>query len=90
MKNNISQNGFTLIEILVAVFIMSVGFLALSQMEFLSVRQKQMAEAGSNATNTIQFAGDRDKDDKDSDLNTGTQISVGIETFLPSGGSNVY
>ena len=33
---------------------------------------------------------DRDKDDKDSDLNTGVQISVGIETFLPSGGSNVY
>jgi len=60
MKNNISQNGFTLIEVLVAVFIMSVGFLALSQMEFLSLRQKQMAEAGSNATNTIQFAADRD------------------------------
>jgi len=37
MKNNISQKGFTLVEILVAVFIMSVGFLALSQMEFLSV-----------------------------------------------------
>jgi len=37
-----------------------------------------------------KHSGDRDKDDKDSDLNTGTQISVGIETFLPSGGSNVY
>lgn len=60
MKNNISQKGFTLVEILVAVFIMSVGFLALSQMEFLSVRQKQMAEAGSKATNVIQFAADRD------------------------------
>ncbi len=60
MKNNISQNGFTIIEILAAVFIMSVGFLALSQMEFLSVRQKQMAEAGSNATHVIQFAADRD------------------------------
>jgi len=60
MKNHISQNGFTLIEILVAVFIMSVGFLALSQMEFLSLRQKQMAEAGSNATNIIQAAADRD------------------------------
>lgn len=60
MKNNISQKGFTLVEILVSVFIMSVGFLALSQMEFLSVRQKQMAEEGSKATNLIQFAADRD------------------------------
>lgn len=32
-----NTSGFTLLEILVAVFIMSVGFLALSQMEFLSV-----------------------------------------------------
>lgn len=35
-------------------------------------------------------SGDRDKDDEDDDLNTGTHISVGIETFLPGGGSNVY
>ncbi|HSG31802.1 MAG TPA: prepilin-type N-terminal cleavage/methylation domain-containing protein [Thermodesulfobacteriota bacterium] len=55
-----NTSGFTLLEILVAVFIMSVGFLALSQMEFLSVRQKQMAEAGSNATNIIQAAADKD------------------------------
>jgi hypothetical protein len=33
---------------------------------------------------------DKDKDDKDDDINTGVHISVGIETFLPGGGSNVY
>jgi prepilin-type N-terminal cleavage/methylation domain-containing protein len=62
VNNNlyIKESGFTLVEILVAVFIMSIGFLALSQMEFLSVRQKQMAEQGSNATNLLQFAADRD------------------------------
>jgi len=60
MKNNISQNGFTLIEILVSVFIMSIGFLALSQMEFLSVRQTRLAEQGTMATNIIQFISDRD------------------------------
>ncbi len=54
------ESGYTLIEILVAVFIMSTGFLALSQMEFLSLRQKQMAEAGSNATNLVQAAADND------------------------------
>lgn len=54
------QSGFTLIEILVAVFIISIGFLALSQMEFLSLRQKKMAEEGSDATNLIQFSADRD------------------------------
>ena len=55
-----NTSGFTIIELLVAVFIMATGFLALSQMEFLSLRQKQMAEAGSNATNIIQAAADRD------------------------------
>lgn len=62
VKNNsdTKESGFTLIEILVAVFIISIGFLALSQMEFLSVRQKQMAEQGSNATNLIQFTADMD------------------------------
>ncbi|MGI9534383.1 MAG: type IV pilus modification PilV family protein [Thermodesulfobacteriota bacterium] len=33
------NSGFTLIEILVAVFLMAVGFLALSQMQYLSFRQ---------------------------------------------------
>ncbi len=55
-----SSSGFTLLEILVAVFVMSVGFLALSQMEYLSVRQKQMAEEGSNATSIIEYAGEID------------------------------
>jgi hypothetical protein len=35
-------------------------------------------------------SGDKDKDDTDDDLNNGTHISVGIENFLPGGGSNVY
>ncbi len=33
---------------------------------------------------------DKDKDDTDDDLNNGTHLSVGLETFLPGGGSNVY
>ena len=55
-----NQNGFTLTEILVAMFIMAIGFLAVAQMEFLSLRQKQQAETGTVATNTIQFITDRD------------------------------
>jgi len=60
MKNNIPQSGFTLIEILVAVFIMSVGFLAFSQMQYFSLQQKYKAEIGTTATNIIQFAADSD------------------------------
>jgi len=33
---------------------------------------------------------DKDKDDTNDEINTGTHISVGLETFLPGGGSNVY
>lgn len=32
----------------------------------------------------------KDKYDTDDDINTGIHISVGVETFLPGGGSNVY
>ncbi len=52
--------GFTLIEVLVALFIMSIGFLALSQMQYLSLRQSQLAYSGTTATNIIQAFSDSD------------------------------
>jgi prepilin-type N-terminal cleavage/methylation domain-containing protein len=60
MPRTKNQNGFTLLEILVAVFIMALGFLAAAQMQFLSLRQKQLAEQGTVATNVIQFVSDTD------------------------------
>jgi prepilin-type N-terminal cleavage/methylation domain-containing protein len=54
------QDGFTLVEILIAVAIMAFGFLAIAEMQYLSLRQKQKAEFGSIATNIIQFVSDRD------------------------------
>jgi len=55
-----NDKGFTLTEILVALLIMTIGFLAMAQMQFLSLRQKQLAESGTIATNMIQFISDRD------------------------------
>jgi len=52
------QSGFTILEVLIAILIMSTGFIALSQMQFLSILQKQRAEAGTIATNIVQFAND--------------------------------
>ncbi|MGH7886064.1 MAG: type IV pilus modification PilV family protein [Thermodesulfobacteriota bacterium] len=52
--------GFTLIEILVALGIMALGFLAVSQMQFLSLRQAGLAETGTTATNVIDLAANRD------------------------------
>jgi prepilin-type N-terminal cleavage/methylation domain-containing protein len=49
------QYGFTILEVLIAILIMSIGFIALSQMQFLSLLQKQRAEAGTIATNIVQF-----------------------------------
>jgi len=54
------QEGFTITEVLVAVLIMGLGFLAMAEMEFLALRQKQRAEEGTVATNVIQFIADRD------------------------------
>ncbi len=33
---------------------------------------------------------DLDKDDSDLNINTGTEIAVGLETFIPGGATNVY
>ncbi len=55
-----SEEGFTLTEILMALMIMMIGFLAMAQMQFLSLKQGQMAESGTVATNALQFVSDRD------------------------------
>jgi prepilin-type N-terminal cleavage/methylation domain-containing protein len=58
-----NQKGFTFIEILVALSIMALGFLAMTQMQYLSLRQKQQAEAGTVATNMIQYISERDMEE---------------------------
>ncbi len=50
---NSNSKGFTFLEIIVALGIMAVGFLAMSQMQYLSFRQKVLAESGTFSTNTI-------------------------------------
>lgn len=60
MRITSKQEGFTLAEMLVAVSIMALGFLALAEMQYLSLRQKQKSEFGTIATNIIQFVADRD------------------------------
>ncbi len=58
-----NENGFTFTEIMIAVTIMALGFLAMAQMQFLSLRQKQLAEQGTSAANIIQFIADRDMEE---------------------------
>ncbi|MGH7851559.1 MAG: type IV pilus modification PilV family protein [Thermodesulfobacteriota bacterium] len=58
-----NENGFTFTEIMIAVTIMAIGFLAMAQMQFLSLRQKQLAEQGTSASNIIQFIADRDMEE---------------------------
>jgi len=58
-----SQKGFTLTEIMIAVTIMALGFLAMAQMQFLSLRQKQLAEQGTIAANVIELVAERDMEE---------------------------
>lgn len=58
-----NQRGFTFTEIMIAVSIMALGFLAMAQMQYLSLRQKQKAEQGTVATNIVQFIADRDMEE---------------------------
>lgn len=54
------QSGFTLVEIIVALLIMVIGFLAMSQMQYLSLRQHSLAESGTIGTNFLQALSERD------------------------------
>ncbi len=58
-----NERGFTFTEIIIAISIMALGFLAMAQMQYLSLRQKQRAEQGTVATNVIQFIADRDMEE---------------------------
>lgn len=58
-----SQKGFTFTEIMIALSIMALGFLAMAQMQYLSLKQKGQAESGTVATNMIQFIADRDMEE---------------------------
>ena len=55
---NSNSKGFTFLEIIVALGIMAVGFLAMSQMQYLSFKQKMLAESGTFATNMISTVSD--------------------------------
>ena len=54
------EEGFTLTEVLIAIVVMAIGFLATAEMQSLALRQRVHAEGGTVATNIIQFASDRD------------------------------
>lgn len=58
-----AKQGFTLVELLVTVLIMGTGFLALSQMEYLSLNLKQKAEEGTRGSNVLQLVIDSDISD---------------------------
>ena len=55
-----NQKGFTFTEIIIALAIMVLGFMATAQMQVMSLRQNQLSEQGTIATNLIQLISDRD------------------------------
>jgi prepilin-type N-terminal cleavage/methylation domain-containing protein len=57
---NSNNKGFTFLEILVALAIMSIGFLAMSQMQYLSLRQTNLSQVGAKSINLLQSIADRD------------------------------
>jgi len=62
------------------------------------MRNTSLPDSGSGGAKAIPItftvmgkdSQDKDKDDSDDEINTGTQIAVGIETFTGGGASNVY
>jgi prepilin-type N-terminal cleavage/methylation domain-containing protein len=61
-NNRAGESGFTLIEILVAVVILSVGLLGMAAMTIIIIRGNRMAVRQTNATNLAQQLMERLKD----------------------------
>ena len=81
-----SQQGWSLIEVLVAVVILSVGLLAVGTMQISAIRGNFM---GSNTTTALTFAGQKmedllNRDFDDSDLGAGLHEE---DVTIPGGGS---
>jgi type IV pilus assembly protein PilV len=55
MKNSIKNNkGFTLIELMIAIVIFSIGLLAMAQLQMFSIRYNSEAQRMSEATTLAQ------------------------------------
>lgn len=52
---NLSQRGFTLVEIMVAVVILSIGFLAIASMQISAVNTTSSANSTTESTNLAQI-----------------------------------
>ena len=79
------QEGFTLIEILVAVVILSVGLLGMAAMTIIIIRGNRMAVRQTNATNLAQQLMERLKDVDFNTLGTDssqTPIAVGYTNVV--------
>lgn len=79
MKTN--NSGFTLLEILMALSVIAVGFLVMAQMQFLSLKLNQWRRMDSLNKNKL---------DTNDDINTGSEIAIAFENFVPGGRFNEY
>jgi len=78
-----NQRGFSLIEVLVAVFILSVGLLSVAALQIIGLKNTHSAYLHSQATTSATDIIDRMRINRDGALAGGYNIAIG--TSAPSG-----
>jgi len=81
LKQN--QRGFSLIEVLVAIFILSVGLLSVAALQIIGLKNTHSASLHSQATTSASDIIDRMRINHDSALAGGYNIAIG--TSAPGG-----
>lgn len=78
------QSGMTLIEVLIAVLVLSVGLLGLAAMQTVSLRQNQSAAVRSQATLLAYEITDRMRANRQAALDGDYNLAIGAATPTPS------
>lgn len=77
-------SGMTLIEVLIAVLVLSVGLLGLAAMQTVSLRQNQSAAVRSQATLLAYEITDRMRANRQAALDGDYNLAIGAATPTPS------
>lgn len=83
----VNQTGFTLLEVMVAVFVLAIGLLGMAHLQTLSLKANKTAELTSQATILAVDIFDRMR--ANTNATFAGQYNIGMNTATPNAGNTI-